>query len=327
MIYDKGWREILDAVQLIGWWWFPIFALAIVWQICHTLGWHTVLGFMGHHLPFLRLFKLKVIAEAVNMVAPSANLGGDVSRAYLIKKNVPLEDGISSIVVDKTLDNITKLLFNSFGLLLTVIFIPIPDVWLWGSVGYLFVVLLFCTALVWVQLKGITGWLLKISNLIPRLKSALVKQEEKLNSLDSNFRGIYSKKGIKDLIIANCWHLVGRTLGTLEIWLVMYLLNAPIGFLEAFYIATIYNIVMGIFFLLPGQWGVLEVTTMYTVELIGFSPELGLSLGVIRRVRRLILTGMGLLFFYFFKEDVPEVLIQQEPIDNLPDSEKVLDTT
>lgn len=297
------WEELKNALTTVGWWWGIIFTLAIVWQACHTLGWHWILKFTNHRLPFLKLFKLKIIAEAVNMIAPSANLGGDTARAYLLKDDIPISDGISSVVVDKTLDNVTKLLFNSLGLLLSVIFIPIPVAWIWGSVAYLFIVLLFCAALIWVQLRGVTGWVLKVSNLIPRLGRALAKQKEKLESLDGNFKDIYSK-GLKNLAFATCWHLTGRTLGMLEIWLVMYLLGAPIGLLEAFFIATVANIAMGALFLIPGQWGALEYVQLELVKLIGFTPEIGAAMAVIRRIRRVALTGIGILFFYYFKKDV-----------------------
>jgi uncharacterized protein (TIRG00374 family) len=301
ILYREGWENIKNALLQIGWWWIGICALAIIWQISHTLAWHQILKFSAHRLPFLNLFKLKIIAEAVNMIAPTANIGGEMSRAYILKDEIPISDSISSVVVDKTLDNITKLLFNSIGLFVSVLFIPIPEAWIWGSVAYLIFALFVCIALVWVQLKGMTGWVSKVANWIPKVRDALEKQKEKLASLDGNFKSIYTK-GLKNLTFATCFHLLGRTLGTVEIWLVMYLLGAPIGFLEAFFIATVVNIVMGALFLIPGQWGALEYVTLALVQLIGFTPTIGASLAIIRRIRRVAITGLGIAFFYFYGE-------------------------
>jgi uncharacterized protein (TIRG00374 family) len=299
VLYKLGWDELKTAMRQIGWWWFVIFSLAIVWQIFHTLAWHQILKFSNHRLPFINLFKLKIIAEAVNMIAPTANVGGDMTRAYLIKDQIPISDGISSVIVDKTLDNITKLLFNSVGLFLSVLFISIPTAWIWGSIAYLIFALIICIVLVWVQVRGVTGWVLKMANWIPRVKKELEKQKEKLASLDGNFKEIYSK-GIKNLVYATACHLIGRTLGTVEIWLIMYLLGAPVSFMGAFFIATIVNIVMGALFLIPGQWGALEFATLFFVKLLGFTPEIGASLAVIRRIRRVAITGTGILFFYYY---------------------------
>ncbi|RMG78555.1 MAG: TIGR00374 family protein [Bacteroidetes bacterium] len=304
LLYNLGWDNLLKALRQIGWWWVALLAMAITWQACHTLAWHHILRFSSHRLPFFRLFRLKIVAEAVNMIAPSANIGGETARVFLIKKDIPTSDGISSVVVDKTLDNVTKLLFNALGLLLSVLFIPIPDAWVIGSLIYLFIALLFAIALIWVQVKGITGWVSNIGGRIPRVKRWLEKQRQKLESLDGNFKDIYAR-GLPSLAIATLWHLVGRTLGMLEIWLIMHLLGAPVTLLEAFFIATVANIAMGALFLIPGQWGALEYVQLLLVKLIGFTPEIGASLAVIRRIRRVALTGLGLAFFYLFKNEVP----------------------
>ena len=116
LVYLLGWEELLVRIQQIGWWWIPLIALALLWQLFHTHAWNEVLSFLGYKLSLWQLFKLKMIAEAVNMVVPSGNLGGDTVRAHLIRKQVPMNTAIPSVMVDKTLDFLSKMVFNIVGL-------------------------------------------------------------------------------------------------------------------------------------------------------------------------------------------------------------------
>ena len=170
LIYELGWQELLNNLQKVGWWGIPIVGLAVVWNVCHTMAWHQILKFMGHQLPIFQLFKLKLIAEAVNQVAPSANLGGDTARAYLIKSEVPLSDGLPSVMIDKTIDYITKMLFNILGLGVSLFFISIPLKVVWGCVLYLVIILILNGLWVSFQIKGLSGSVMKIANKIAPLR-------------------------------------------------------------------------------------------------------------------------------------------------------------
>lgn len=306
LIYELGWENISRSLLQMGWWWIPIFCLAIVWQISHTLAWRQILRGLGHRPSVWQLIKLKFVAEAVNMVAPSANLGGDMARAYLIKKEVPITAGISSVMVDKTLDAFVKLFFNLIGLILTAIFIPVPSIWLWGGAVVLLVVFMGNSLMVLIQLKGFTGSVKKIARIVPPLRRKLEKGEDKLHDLAFELRRMYLKSpGF--MFKAAGFHAIGRTLGLVEIWAVLQLLNSPVDFLGSYYIASIMNLVQSAFLFIPGQLGVAEGGQALLLETLGYTAVIGLSLGVIRRIRRLTLTGVGLLFYFYQKKEMPEM--------------------
>ena len=131
-----GWDNLLMRVKQIGWWWGPLVALALLWQLFHTQAWNEVLSFLGYRLGLWQLLKLKMIAEAVNMIVPSGNLGGDTVRAHLIRKQVPLNTAIPSVMVDKTLDFLSKMVFNIVGFILILFFIEMPAAVFWSCTIY-----------------------------------------------------------------------------------------------------------------------------------------------------------------------------------------------
>lgn len=301
LIYQLGLEKLFESLKQVGWYWIPILVLAITWQICHTLAWHEVLRFFEHRISFWKLFKLKMIAEAINMIVPSANLGGDTARASMIRPDVPLSGGIPSVMIDKTLDYISKMVFNIVGFSIALFFIEIPDAWFWGCTIYLSFIFVFYCLLVFIQIKGLTGGLFKITAIIPPLQKALLKRKEQLELLDKNLREAYTKGSI-NLIRAGLWHTLGRMLGVMEIWIVLWLLGAQTNFVEVFFVAAVVNVVNGVFFLIPGQWGVSEGAQVLLVQLLGYTTAIGLSLGIIRRIRRLALTGVGLILFMMYDQ-------------------------
>ena len=304
LIYQLGWENISLSLVQMGWWWLPIFGLAMVWQVAHTLAWRQILMSLGHRPSIWQLIKLKFVADAVNMVAPSANLGGDMARAYLIKKELPLTAGISSVMVDKTLDAFVKLFFNFIGLVLTAIFIPVPTVWLWGAALVLLLVFAGNSLMVLLQLKGFTGSVKKVARFIPPLRRKLEKRGDKLNDLAGELRRMYLKSP-GHLLRAAGLHTIGRSLGLVEIWGVLHLLGSPVDFLGSYYIASIMNLIQSAFLFIPGQLGVAEGGQALLLETLGYTAVVGLSLGLIRRIRRLVLTGVGLLFYFYQKKEMP----------------------
>ncbi|MEL6863944.1 MAG: lysylphosphatidylglycerol synthase domain-containing protein, partial [Bacteroidota bacterium] len=286
------------------------------WQLFHTYAWHEVLSFFGHRLSLGRLYKIKMIAEALNMLVPSGNIGGDTLRAHLLRDYAPLSDGIPSVMIDKTLEFITKLLFNIAGFSIALFFIDIPATWFWGCVIYLSLIFVFYALLVLVQVKGISGWMLRLTQLIPPLHRGLEKRKKQLQALDSNLKAAYTQ-GRLQLLMAAIWHTIGRMLGVLEIWLILWLLGASTNFVEVFFVAAVVNVVNGVFVLIPGQWGVSEGAQLMLVKLLGYSDAIGLSMGIIRRIRRLLLAGVGMVIFVLYRKNegmMPENISQSNAI-------------
>ena len=312
LINAIGWDKLWDSLQRIGWWGLPLLTISLFWNVLHTMAWQRILKFMGHSVPLFKLYQLKLIAEAVNTVAPSANLGGDTLRAYLIKTDVPLSDGLPSVVIDKTLDYITKMLFNMGGLGIALFFIEIPQNILMGCVVYLAIIFVLNGLWVWVQIRGLSGGVLKLTQWIPPLRKFLDSKREQMATLDKNLQKSYTQ-GLSSLIFAGTCHTIARFFGVLEVVVIMNLLGAPISYVEALFFIAFINVVNGVFFLIPGQLGASEWAQQYILEKLNYPLAPSLGLAVVRRIRKYILTGIGFIFLMFYgRENIPTEL--EEPV-------------
>ena len=177
-----------------------------------------------------------------------------------------------------------------------------PPVLFWSCTIYLIFIFFYNSLLVWIQVKGISGGLLKIIKWIPPLYKALLKRREQLSLLDENLNRAYTQGKLK-LFLSGVYHTIGRVLGVVEIWIVLWLLGENPGFVEVLFLGVVVNVINGAFAIIPGQWGVSEYAQVLTAQVLGYTTAIGLSLAVIRRIRRLFLTGVGLLIYALFKEE------------------------
>ena len=65
-------------------------------------------------MPLISLYRIKIISDALNLILPSASLSGDAVRAFLIKKDVPLHEGIPGVLFDKTVSRIAFIYRRDF---------------------------------------------------------------------------------------------------------------------------------------------------------------------------------------------------------------------
>ena len=59
--------------------------------------------------------------------------------------------------------------------------------------------------------------------------------------------------------------------------------------------------------MVPGHWGVQEGAYVLVMRTMGLSGTAGLSLAIIRRIRRLFLLGLGLLLLHLEKASPPKI--------------------
>ncbi|MCK4837070.1 MAG: flippase-like domain-containing protein, partial [Candidatus Aminicenantes bacterium] len=88
-------------------------------------------------------------------------------------------------------------------------------------------------------------------------------------------------------------------MGAVEALVILRILGISVSFIEALFIMAMVAGINTIFFLIPGQWGIAEGAHLFILQAMGFPPEIGLSLGIIKRIRKLIFAGLGFLFLFF----------------------------
>ena len=87
-------------------------------------------------------------------------------------------------------------------------------------------------------------------------------------------------------------------IGALELYVIFFLLNQKISFLEAIAIETLVQLVRAMLFFIPSNIGTQEGVFVIVVNILKDSTPLGLAVAIIRRLREVIWISIGLIFGY-----------------------------
>lgn len=296
-----GAASVLSHLARFGPWFLVTIAIGLGWLFAQACAWYFVQAAHFKAVPLLPLFRAKIISDSLNTLLPTANIGGDAARAFLIRRYVPLTEGIPGVLVDKTIEFSMGFVFLSTGFLLGLLFVDLPR-WmniaaaacLAGSVLAMGVFVVF-------QMKGALWTLRRIAKVVPRVGRFVAKREENIRRLDRNLRLAYGRFDPRT-VLAAVLHLSARIMGAVEVFVILRVLGRPVSFIEAVFVAAGVSIVNTVFFVVPGALGVMESAQVFILRSLGSSAALGLSLGVIRRIRKLATIAVGLTLFALGRE-------------------------
>ena len=91
---------------------------------------------------------------------------------------------------------------------------------------------------------------------------------------------------------------MARLAGAAEVFIVLRVLGAPVSPIQAVFIYSVIVVINTVFFILPGQWGVTESASLLLLQALGQSAAIGLSLGVIRRIRKLVFVALAFGLYF-----------------------------
>ena len=118
IILHIGPEPILLATSRIGSWGMTLILLPMILVYgLEAFGWRLTLGRLAKRVSFLRLFAIRMAGETVNVTTPTAYVGGEPLKAYMIRQyGVPMVDALASVVTAKTAMTLAQIVFILVGL-------------------------------------------------------------------------------------------------------------------------------------------------------------------------------------------------------------------
>jgi hypothetical protein len=297
LVADMGAGTILAQVSRFGWWFAVICLLNAAWFLFQALAWRTIQREHLHGVRLARLFGLKLVSDALNTLLPTANLGGEAARLHLSRSFMTRKLALAGLLVDKTVEYGAGIPFMALGFLAAWAggFFPRPLLLpaLLCLVVSLAGVLIFAAF----QLKGMHPVLAALARVAPPLQRAIAERERQIRRLGLQLVRLYRVPRGRTLA-AWSWHFLARLTGVLETFLIMRVLGWPVGLGHALFITAMVAGINTVFFLMPGQWGIAEGSHLFILHSMGYPPLIGLSMGVIKRVRKLAFAAAGVPLYY-----------------------------
>jgi uncharacterized protein (TIRG00374 family) len=279
--------EILHALS-----WRLVIMLAFPYSVSTTLdtmAWRFAI--VSRPVPLAALWAARLAGEAVNATTPTASVGGEPLKAYLVRRWVPLPEGLASVVVDKTTMVVGQGCFLAGGLVLGTLLVPLSAPVMTAMVVLLAVETLAVGGFVLVQLQGLAG---RSGRILRRFGVGPgADRQDALEGVDRSLRRFYREQP-RRLAAAVALHLFAYVVGSLEIYLVLTFLDIPVTLLTAMVIESFGAAVKFASFMVPGSLGALEGGNVAIFAAFGLGGVVGLSYTLIRRLREVIWVLIGL---------------------------------
>lgn len=307
-VQRAGVGEIARAFSNLGWL-APVALLPFgLVYLLDTLGWRFAFGEGGvPAVGFGALVRVRWAGESINMVLPSAYIGGEAVKVQLLHKlGVSRVHSASSVVAGKTAQVFAQVAFIAAGAIAGTTILPQQSP---ARLGMLFITVLatcIVLSLFWLQQRGMFRTL---GALIP--VRALTRRAESLRQLDDRIFEFY-RKDRRHFLLSTVTYFVGWLADTLEILLVSHLLGMPIDFSHALAIESFISVAKALGIFVPGALGVQESGIVFLCYLFGLPPALGISYAIIRRGREVVYALIGGLFLYAGGLSLRDQLVQNE---------------
>jgi putative membrane protein len=266
---------------------FP-FSLVTIFD---TLGWRFAFG--HDRVRFGTLLGARLAGEAFNLTTPTAALGGEAVKTWLLRGHAPLDETLSSVIAAKTTILIAQGIFFTLGIALAGLSVLPDSPLLRGMLWLLLLEILALAGFVVAQTQGLFGWgqrLLQQFNLRPPGSG------ETLRRVDDGLASFYRRQP-RRLVLSIGFHLIAWVLGSVEAYLALRFLGVDVSLTTATVIEAFGTAVRFATFMVPASLGVLEGGYVVTFSALGLASSTGVSFGLVRRVREFVWVGAGLIVF------------------------------
>jgi uncharacterized protein (TIRG00374 family) len=288
LVVQIGVATVWAALQTLSWWLLLIvvFPTALV-AVLDTLAWRaTIPGPAGS---FPRLFGVRAAGDALNLGTPTASVGGDPVKAVLLGPGVPLGAGLASVIADKTTGVIAQTLILLVALAASHATSTGTAAVRATMLGLLALQILCVGGFVAVQLGGVAGF---GGRLLARSGLGRVAGAATLHQLDAGLRSLYLRQP-RRVLASVSWHFLAFAASTLEIYLVLRLLDIPVSPGTAFTVGALGTAVKFVSFMVPGSLGVLEGSNAAIFAAFGLGGAAGLTYSLVRRLREVVWIAAG----------------------------------
>ena len=291
-----GVQPIFDALGDVGLGFLWILLISGTRHLLRTCAMRLAVAPEHRQLSLRQAFGARIGGEAVTFMTFTGPLLGEATKVALLKKRVPLVEGITAILMDNIIYNLSVALFvlTGAGVMLAVYDLP-------NAVRYLLIVIitgavLGLTLVIWAASRRIllfSKLLGKVAKL-PFVPSGVVAKRAKLAAIEETVHD-FAKHRRGAFVGMWLFNIAAHVTSLLEVYIALRLLGVAANVQQAYIIESLTKVINFAFGFIPGTIGVYEGGTAFVLRTLGFAPAFGVALGVVRKSAIVFWVLMGVL--------------------------------
>jgi hypothetical protein len=259
--------------------------------LANTVSWRcTIPPERRSAVPFGRLVVARIVGDAVNYVIPAG--AGEVPKIRFLSRYIPTELAIASVALAKLTEGIALGIFAILGLVVSwpiLVANAVSGVMLalTAAVGAGLVVACLVAAR-----AGLATAVVRLFRRVVATQRDRVHLTETGEALDAEIALL--RQG---LVASTFWHLVGWFVNVAELWLACHFLDLGASLGVVFSGEALGVLFDAMFFFVPMRIGAAEGGRAFLFRVLGLGAGVGLTLGLVRRIRELAWTAAGLAIY------------------------------
>lgn len=288
-----GVGQVLDYVRLVGWGLLLTVTLEAFARLFNTLGWRVMIRDCPPKLSMFDLFVARISGEAVDYVTPSAQLGGQLLMAVMVRRKLGMAAGLATVVVAALAESIGQILFITAALV-----ISLPLGWqfndlFWPVIGGFAVAVALAVAFYLVQVRQPFSHLWRAAD---KLDLPMMRGEEvrlAADEADAMLIDFYAHRRLR--LAASCLcYLAAWSVGPVEIYILLRLLHEPASLQIAVLVEALGLLIERATFMIPAKLVSQEGGKALIFAMLGYSADVGFAIGFLRRVKEMVWVMFGL---------------------------------
>ncbi len=293
LIYSLGPAGIARDVMQAGWALPGATAIHMGQLALSALAWGAALD----GVPFLIVYRVRWIREAVNSLLPVVQIGGPVVGARLLAQaGVPLARAGAATTLDLMTEAAGQIVFTLAAVAI-VASLSSDRSWTgWAEGGLvaaaagLVAAAAGLAALVGVQRAGGLRLVEAVAERLLRRWPGLPLAG--LRGLHADLMRLQARPSVIARGVA--WHTLSWAMGAAEVWVILRAIGQPVSPGACFVIESFGMVARSAAFVVPGAVGVQEGGFVLAAGLFGVPAEAAVALSVSKRMRELIVGGAGI---------------------------------
>ena len=305
LVHQTGLDTLAGYLQAMGWGFAIIIALAAARNLLRAASWYYAIDPAHRQIRFWSLMNVMLAGEAIKYLTAMGPLLGEPAKAAMVRRQVPLLHGVSSVVVENLIYNLTVFIVMLTGLPALAWLIDAPRRVQIGASLFTAAIIL-SVGFVWLAVRGRWYILARALALVARLTSrhdAAIAQDRparlaaaiaRVRQVEDNIYAFYQhRRGAFFLIFAV--NMAAHFINVVEVYVILALLGLPASLAAGFLIEAVTKVINGAFFFVPTRAGVYESGNALVLDGLGMTASAGVALALIRKLRAFVWVGYGLV--------------------------------
>ncbi len=322
VVQKAGLVEIARGLYAVGWSFAAIFALELVIDLLHSEGWRWCLPDGGGSISRLNMLLARTAGVAVNVLSPTASVGGEVVKGMLLRRWVPLPDAFASVMIDKLTFAIGQAIFLAIAavaVLAGLSFDMRERVLTLASLGLWILAVLTFFALL---RSGILRVGLGVVRTIFGAGALLERLPDDAEVFDSRIATFLATRP-RELGASTVLHLSAQFVRVPQYYLAMSALHLDPSAAACFTTAAGLVFIEATMFLIPAKLGVFEGGNALIFSRLGYTVADGIIVSFTMRISELASALVGLGAFVYLHFRTPPLQVAPAPHSPRVDDQRV----